>query len=117
MSGGSFDYLCYTMEGALLLPEVHYSNLCNEEYEKIARKRNVMRDRELSELTYDMACLLHSIEWARSGDTSYEDYDADVKKFKNKWLNNNVSRDERNLEICRQELTDFADELKREYFS
>lgn len=116
MSGGSFDYLSYTMESALHLPDVHYSNLCDEEREKIARKRNVMCDRQLSELVYDIACLLHSLEWAQSGDTSYESYNADVRKFKKKWLSKNVDANSRYREACRQELMDLAKELADEYF-
>ena len=49
-------------------------------------KLNPLEDKELSELVYDVFCLLHSYDWYISGDTGEEDYRNDVKYFKDKWL-------------------------------
>ena len=45
-----------------------------------------MGDRIISELVFDVFCLLHSFDWYKSGDTEEEDYLEDVKFFKKKWL-------------------------------
>lgn len=52
-----------------------------------------LEDREISELVYDVFCLLHSYDWYKESDTSEDDYRKDVKYFKDKWLNK--SQDER----------------------
>ena len=54
--------------------------------ERVVRKLNPLEDKELSELVYDVFCLLHSYDWYISGDTGEEDYRNDVKCFKEKWL-------------------------------
>ena len=53
---------------------------------KWARKINPLEDKQLSELVYDVFCLLHSYDWYTSGDTCEETYLKDVEYFKNKWL-------------------------------
>ena len=74
--------------------------------ERAARKLNPLEDKELSELVYDVFCLLHSYDWYISGDTGEEDYRDDVKYFKEKWLNR--LPDER----IKQEIEKTVDELK-----
>ena len=51
-----------------------------------AANDNPLEDHEISELVYDVFCLLHSYDWYRQGDTDYETYQKDVAFFKNKWL-------------------------------
>ena len=53
---------------------------------KYARKRNPLGDKMLSELCWDMFCILHSYDWYIEGDTGEETYQEDVKRFKEKWL-------------------------------
>ena len=36
---------------------------------KAARRINPMKDTVISEMLYDMFCLIHSFDWAESGDT------------------------------------------------
>lgn len=53
---------------------------------KWARKINPLEDKQLSEMVYDMFCLLHSYDWYISGDNCEERYREDVQCFKTKWL-------------------------------
>lgn len=61
-----------------------YSNYT--ESVKLARKLNPMEDRQLSELVFDVLCLIYSADWYESGDTCEDTYREDVKYFKEKWL-------------------------------
>ena len=49
-------------------------------------KYNPLGDPEISALVYDVFCLLHSYDWAESGDTDMNDYQKDVEIFKNRWF-------------------------------
>lgn len=74
-----------------------------------ARRRNPLEDPELSELVYDVFCLLHSYDWYRSADTCEETYRADVKRFKEKWFKglpeDRVSREiESALDMARDDI-------------
>ena len=88
MSGGHFDYindsLCDTITGAY--PQLDMNGEEQHEMAKAVRILNKLEDRDISEITYDVFCLLHSFDWYRSGDTARADYEADVKAFKEKWL-------------------------------
>ena len=53
---------------------------------KYARRNNPLGDKMISELVWDVFCLLHSYDWYMEGDTSKETYLEDLKRFKNKWL-------------------------------
>lgn len=96
MSGGSHNYLYSTLAIELDIPSGSYG-IGKGKYDsyvedaKEARIINPMQDADLSELMYDVSCLLHSLEWYRSGDTGEEQYNADKKAFKDKWFNRNNS--------------------------
>lgn len=90
MSGGHWNYendsTCRDIFGWNI--DVIYG-LNSEEVQKnerAVRRLNPLEDKEISELVYDVFCLLHSYDWYISGDTGEEDYRADVTYFKNKWL-------------------------------
>ena len=53
---------------------------------KRARQLNPMEDRQLSELVFDVLCLIYSADWYQSGDISEETYQEDVAYFKQKWV-------------------------------
>ncbi len=53
---------------------------------KIVRKADPLEVKLISELVYDVFCLLHSYDWYASCDTCEETYRKDVKFFKVKWL-------------------------------
>ena len=89
MSGGRWgyrnDYLCNDMfcESA----DYGFERRKHYKYRVIrARVTDPMEDKELSELVYDVFCLIHSADWYQSSDTCEETYRADVEYFKNKWL-------------------------------
>lgn len=91
MSGGCFEYLndslCREVFRWGVTPV--YGMGHKQEYGasvKEARKLNPMKDKILSEMLYDMFCLLHSFDLAESGDTNEELYRKDVLYFKQKWL-------------------------------
>ena len=65
MSGGSYDYKCYTFE------DYYVGN---------------MFDEELNELCKDLTKVLRDVEWWQSADISEESYRETVQKFKKKWL-------------------------------
>ena len=64
MSGGSFEY----------------------KYLSLDIYDGQLEDKELNELLEDFKNLLHDLEWYKSSDTSKEDYQETVKRFKGKWL-------------------------------
>ena len=65
MSGGSYNYICYTLE---------------EEC------KGAMYDAEMNDLIKDLVKVLHDLEWWQSGDTSEEQYRETLAKFKKKWF-------------------------------
>lgn len=90
MSGGRFNYmdsnLCNEIFDYGCGPQYNLASKTAKASSLFARKLNPLDDEELSELLYDMFCILHSFDWAASGDTGYDDYRKDVAYFKNKWL-------------------------------
>ena len=95
MSGGHWDYgqcnlgyemfpgcdVCYGLGDD---SRSKYSNYTSSV--KLARKINPMEDKQLSELVFDVLCLVYSADWYKSGDTGEDTYLEDVKYFKQKWL-------------------------------
>lgn len=73
MSGGYFNYLD--------------SSLKNEIFGWSDKFHNVLNDRELSELVWDILDLLHDYDWYICGDTGEDSWIKARKKFKDKWLN------------------------------
>lgn len=73
MSGGHFNYLD--------------SSLKNEMFGWSDKFHNVLDDRELSELVWDILDLLHDYDWYISGDTGEDSWIGARKEFKDKWLN------------------------------
>lgn len=69
-----FDFMCpdYGEEGF--------------EQSKKARRMNPLEDKVISELAWDIFCLLHSYDWYKSCDNCEETYRKDVKFFKKKWF-------------------------------
>ena len=77
MSGGHFEY--------------KDSSLKNEMFGWADKPHNVLEDRELSELTWDLLEVIHEYDWYKSGDTGKETYLKAKDKFKKKWLSNRGS--------------------------
>ena len=76
---------------------------------KLARKLNPMEDRQLSELVFDVLCLIYSADWYKSGDTCEDIYREDVKFFKEKWLKVNP-------DMVKDEIRKSIQELKEELY-
>lgn len=87
MSGGHFDYrndnLCHDIYGWGISPDYGDRGF---EQSKIARRADPLDDIVMSELVFDVFCVLHSYDWYQSGDTCEETYRKDVQRFKDKWL-------------------------------
>lgn len=87
MSGGHFNYdndrACNEIFGWGVSADYGTEGF---EQSKLARRINPLEDLVISELVFDVFCLLHSYDWYRSGDTCEETYRDDVKRFKQKWL-------------------------------
>ncbi len=71
MSGGHFDY-----KDSSLMWTMFPSAICE----------NVMEDREISCLVWDILNLIHDYDWYASGDTREEDYLKAKNTFKKKWF-------------------------------
>lgn len=74
MSGGHFDYKDMSLK--------------SEMFGWSDKPFNVLEDRELSELTFDLLEVIHQYDWYKSGDTRKETYLKAKDKFKKKWLSN-----------------------------
>lgn len=87
MSGGHFDYLndslCREIFGWTL--DCNYGERGFAQ-SPAAGRINPLEDRVISEIVWDVFCLLHSFDWYKSDDTGEEDYREDVERFKKKWL-------------------------------
>ena len=86
MRGGHWDY--QNDHAANTIFEWMCPNYGDRGFEqsKIARRLNPLEDRLISELAWDIFCLLHSYDWYKSCDNSEETYREDVKFFKKKWF-------------------------------
>lgn len=114
MSGGRWDYKndSFGREFFDWAAEIDYGLGTDpklEEGRRIARIMNPLKDKQLSELLYDMLCLIHSADWYFSGDTGEDTYKADVKWFKDKWFKQDGKQISKMfVNIC---LDDLRDEL------
>lgn len=114
MSGGRFNYmdrsLCteifdewadYDLEGLKDLKDAR----------KRVRRKNVFEDVEISELIFDVFCLIHSYDWYASGDTGEDDYRKDVEYFKRKWFGKTAKQ--RAEKVAKDAIEEFADGIKK----
>ena len=110
MSGGHFNYkndnLCSEIFGWGLSPDYGEHGF---KQSKIARRMNPLEDSIISELVFDVFCLLHSYDWYESGDTCEETYREDVKRFKEKWLKQPLEH--RAKEIIEDAISNLREEM------
>ncbi len=79
----------------------------HDAYLKAAVRENPMEDPEISALIYDLFCILHSYDWAESGDTDKTDYQRDVAEFKKRWLKKpRKAQIQEMIDICLENLKD-----------
>lgn len=95
MSGGRFSY-----RDSSLMWEMFPNDRCV----------NVMEDREISEIVWDVLNLIHDYDWYASGDTCEETYLKAKNAFKKKWFGGN-----RGLRI-RRIVDDALEETRRELY-
>ena len=86
MSGGSMDYLYYKIEDAA----------------------KHIPDREIREMAYDFAKLMHDCEWYVDDDIGKETWMKSLNEFKKKWFG---KRDERLREIIDSAVGELRSEL------
>jgi len=89
MSGGRFNYMDRTICTEIFDEYADYDleGLKDlKDARKRVRRKNVFEDVEISELIFDVFCLIHSYDWYASGDTGEDTYRKDVEYFKKKWF-------------------------------
>lgn len=89
MSGGRFRYTQRSLGYELFNNAYIDYGLGSKTYNdsvKSVRQQNPLEDKIISEMAYDVLCLIHSYDWYASDDTCEETYRKDVEFFKNKWL-------------------------------
>ena len=90
MSGGHWEYendnACSQIFAWDINPVYGLGQKNHQINSTIAMQLNPMEDVEISDLVYDVFCLLHSYDWYRSGDNMEETYRKDVEYFKEKWF-------------------------------
>lgn len=90
MSGGYWQYQNDTLASEIFGYHIYVGygldSDRHEKYYKQVIRENRLGDPEISALVYDVFCLLHSYDWAESGDTDIDSYQRDVAIFKNRWF-------------------------------
>ena len=90
MSGGHFDYdndrAARTIFGWRVDVDYGLGQDWYKDNVRVARKIDPLEDKQISELVFDLFCLLHSFDWYKSGDTGENTYLKDLEFFKSKWL-------------------------------
>lgn len=79
MSGGHWDYIQFRIE-----------EIANELNPNILQE-----ERELGSLLLDISKVIHDADWWKSGDTSEEPFIQSWNNFKQKWLKEQLTKEER----------------------
>lgn len=103
MSGGWFDY-----RDSQFKNDVFGYSWVDDKWSG----RDVLEDRELSEMLWDLLNLMHDFDWYKSADTGEDDYLEAKKKFKDKWLKNPRMRVKHVLDSAIEE---FRQEMYKTY--
>ena len=113
MSGGHWEHKNDNACGEIFGWDIYpVYDLGSREYKicsQVARNMNPLEDFEISDLIYDVFCLLHSYDWYRSGDNWEETYRKDVEYFKEKWFKS--SRAERMKEYVDSAVSELRQNL------
>ena len=90
MSGGHFDYkndqACEELFDYEVSPDYGMGDHAYMSRVFEVRKKNPVEHALVSELVYDVFCLLHSLDWYKSGDNSRDKYEQDLRFFIKKWI-------------------------------
>ena len=79
----------------------------------LARQQNPLEDKTISELTWDLLCVLHAFDYYKSGDIGEDAYREDVERFKAKWCKPYSKK--RAKEIVDAEVAALRTELYRDF--
>lgn len=90
MSGGSLNYICYTIE----------NNLVGE-----------MQDEVMNKFVKDFAKLTHDLEWWLSFDYEEETYRKSLKEFKEKWFRKYDEREKEAIKKIKEKAIKEIEEL------
>ena len=116
MSGGHFNYandnLFHDIYGWGIYPDYGDRGFSQS---NLARRLDPFEDMIISELIFDVFCLIHSYDWYASADTGEADYREDVQRFKEKWLQH--IPEERIREIIDDELPHTRERLYQSFLS
>lgn len=111
MSGGRFNYTNDNLSSEMF----HYLSPLRGQSEfdlaDQARRINPLKDRQVSELCWDLLCLIHSFDWMISGDTGEDSYEEDLRYFKKKWLKTSPD------ELVKREIDKTIAELKEDLYA
>lgn len=90
MSGGHFDYFHDKITQQIFDWNIDVNDDMGSKDQvraaNIARQMNPLNDVELSEMLYDLACVMKAHDWYISCDTGPESYDEAKQYFKEKWF-------------------------------
>lgn len=89
MSGGHFNYLHDRIVGEVFDWEIDVYDFADDSQRlsaSRARTLNPLNDVELSEMLYDIACVLMAHDYWRSGDCDVDCYNKAKQRFKGKWF-------------------------------
>ena len=106
------DRICSEIFGHELYPVNEIGSEEQKHYSKMARHKNPLEDSTISELIYDAFCLIHSFDYYESDDIGEEDYKADVKAFKEKWIS--IPKEELAERIINNSIRDLEARLRKE---
>lgn len=111
MSGGHWNYINDTACNEIFPWHMH-AEYGEKGFKQsmTARKANPLEDKQISELCWDMFCLLHSYDWYISGDTCEDTYRKDLKYFKDKWLKINEK------DLMRREIDLAIEEVRNDLY-
>ena len=111
MSGGYWNYsndsLAHEIFGYWFDVGCGLDSAKHDSFLKAAVHENPMEDPEISALLYDVFCLLHSYDWAKSGDTDEDVYRKNAAAFKKRWFKPTRKQQIRAMiDICVENLKD-----------
>jgi len=114
MSGGRFNYMDRTICTEIFDEYADYDleGLKDlKDARKRVRRKNVFEDVEISELIFDVFCLIHSYDWYASGDTGEDTYRKDVAYFKKKWFGKTAMQ--RAEKVTKDAIEEFAEDIRK----
>lgn len=110
-NGSSLNRAASELYEYIIYPHYGESGFKNS---KMARRINPFKDSIISELIYDVFCVIDSYDYFIAGDIDEETYRDDVKYFKNKWLKKGIDK-AKIKEIVDDEIEATKEKLYRDF--